>query len=44
MTYWYSLALLPLENGTLGNIQLSCRPYQIKGGLPGKRNALFTEF
>lgn len=37
MTYWYSLALLPLENGTLGNTQLSCRPYQIKGSLPGKK-------
>lgn len=44
MTYLHSLALLPLENGTLGNTQLSCRPYQIKGSLPRKKNALFTEF
>lgn len=46
MTYWRSLVLLPLENGTLGNTQLLCRPYQIKGSLPGtkKKAALFTEF
>lgn len=37
MTYWRSLVLLPLENGTLGNTQLLCRPYQIKGSLPGTK-------